>query len=197
MNQGCSLIAGLLLFFFLLPSLWPVLLLLAVLFYFMRWAGSVRAQRAHSSGEQFERTQNGRQFGTEDAEWINVEDLIGEFYRMFEQAQRQAQSQQGGTYGDYGRSYNRGTGYGSRGSQQGSYDGFGSGNFMSDAQMYELLGVTPGCTDDELKSAYRKKVLQYHPDRVRQFPEARQKQAAEQFKKVTAAYETLSRRRGM
>ncbi len=55
------------------------------------------------------------------------------------------------------------------------------------ADYYEILGVTRGATADEIKKAYRKKALQYHPDRNPNDPEAEKK-----FKEISEAYETLS-----
>ncbi len=51
---------------------------------------------------------------------------------------------------------------------------------------YEIMGVSKSATDQEIKSAYRKLALQYHPDRNKT------KEAEEKFKEVTKAYEVLS-----
>jgi DnaJ-class molecular chaperone len=51
---------------------------------------------------------------------------------------------------------------------------------------YEILGVAKSASADEIKKAYRKLALQYHPDRNKT------KEGEEKFKEVTKAYEVLS-----
>ena len=57
---------------------------------------------------------------------------------------------------------------------------------------YEVLGVAKTATADELKKAYRKKAIQYHPDRQGDKSEAEKKEAEEMFKEAAEAYEVLS-----
>jgi len=52
---------------------------------------------------------------------------------------------------------------------------------------YEVLGISKSATPDELKKAYRKLAMQYHPDRN---PD--NKESAEKFKEICEAYEVLS-----
>jgi DnaJ-class molecular chaperone len=54
------------------------------------------------------------------------------------------------------------------------------------ASHYETLGVDKSATSDEIKSAYRKLAMQWHPDRHKG-----DKMAEEKFKEINEAYETL------
>lgn len=58
---------------------------------------------------------------------------------------------------------------------------------MSTKDFYETLGVARSAGDDEIKKAYRKLAMKYHPDRN---PD--NKEAEEKFKEIQKAYDTLS-----
>ena len=54
------------------------------------------------------------------------------------------------------------------------------------ADFYDALGVKRGASDEEIKKAYRKLAMQYHPDRNNG-----SKESEERFKQITEAYDVL------
>jgi len=58
---------------------------------------------------------------------------------------------------------------------------------MAEADYYKLLGVEKKASADEIKRAYRKLAMKYHPDRTKG-----DKSAEEMFKKISEAYAVLS-----
>jgi len=58
---------------------------------------------------------------------------------------------------------------------------------MPETDYYKLLGVSKNASEDEIKKAYRKLAMKYHPDHARD-----DKSAEEKFKKISEAYAVLS-----
>lgn len=63
---------------------------------------------------------------------------------------------------------------------------------MEKRDYYEVLGVQKNASADELKKAYRKLAIKYHPDRQQGKSDAEKKEAEEKFKEAAEAYDVLS-----
>jgi DnaJ like chaperone protein len=62
---------------------------------------------------------------------------------------------------------------------------------------YKVLEITPEATDEEIKAAYRKMAVKYHPDKVEHLGPEIQKSAKEKFQQLQAAYEEIKKRRNI
>lgn len=63
---------------------------------------------------------------------------------------------------------------------------------MAKRDYYEVLGVQKGASADEIKKAYKKMAIKYHPDRQSGKSDAEKKDAEEKFKEAAEAYSVLS-----
>jgi DnaJ like chaperone protein len=61
---------------------------------------------------------------------------------------------------------------------------------------YKILGIEESASDDEVKKAYRKMAVTFHPDKVASMGEEYQKGAKEKFQMIQDAYEAIKKRRG-
>jgi DnaJ like chaperone protein len=62
---------------------------------------------------------------------------------------------------------------------------------------YKILEVEPTVSDEEVKKAYRRMAMKYHPDKVSHLGEDFKNVANEKFKKVQAAYDQIKKERGI
>lgn len=64
---------------------------------------------------------------------------------------------------------------------------------------YSVLGIQSTASDSELKKAYRKKCVEFHPDKIasKGLPEEFKKFAEEEMKKVNQAYDFIKKKRGL
>ncbi len=83
------------------------------------------------------------------------------------------------------------------------YMGIASSDYISIKNMfipetdslYKILEADPSATNEELKKAYRRMAMKYHPDKVSHLGEDFRKTAESKFKKVNEAYEKIKKER--
>jgi DnaJ like chaperone protein len=83
--------------------------------------------------------------------------------------------------------------------------GVASNDFLSIKNMfipetdsaYKILEIEPVSTNDEVKKAYRRMAMKYHPDKVSHLGDEFRKTADEKFKKVNEAYERIKKERNI
>ncbi|KAL8252561.1 hypothetical protein R6Q59_036254 [Mikania micrantha] len=67
------------------------------------------------------------------------------------------------------------------------------GNGVKNINFYEILGLEKGCTEAELKNAYKKLALRWHPDRCSAFGNSNHvEEAKKKFQAIQEAYSVLS-----
>jgi DnaJ like chaperone protein len=69
--------------------------------------------------------------------------------------------------------------------------------YVKSAHHYEVLEINPEVNDDEVKRAYRRVVLKFHPDKVEGLGEEVRKGAQEKFLQIQLAYEEIKKERGL
>ena len=65
---------------------------------------------------------------------------------------------------------------------------------VSQAEAFELLGVAPGCSSEELASAYHRKVLGWHPDKLETMADELKAYATRRTARINEAYQRLRQR---
>ncbi len=86
-----------------------------------------------------------------------------------------------------------------------SYMGISAADFESIKAMfvknassaYKILEISEDASDEEVKKAYRKMAVKYHPDKVSHLGEEVQQEAKKKFQEVNAAYEAIKKERGI
>jgi DnaJ like chaperone protein len=62
---------------------------------------------------------------------------------------------------------------------------------------YKILEIDPSASDEEVKKAYRRMAMKFHPDKLAQMGEDIQRAAQDKFKMVNEAYQSIKKERGL
>lgn len=62
---------------------------------------------------------------------------------------------------------------------------------------YKILEIEKSASEEEIKKAYRRMAMKYHPDKVQHLGSEYEKDAQEKFRKINEAYEWIKKERGM
>lgn len=100
----------------------------------------------------------------------------------------------GAGFYNYGSSSSSSNSYGG---YQGSYQSSSRGSSYQASDPYKMLGLDSSASDEEVKKAYRRLAMKYHPDKVEGLGEEMKKSAEEQFRKINEAYESIKAARNM
>lgn len=82
------------------------------------------------------------------------------------------------------------------GIQQPDFNSLKAMYFRDGSSDYKILEIEPSATDDEVKKAYRRMAVKFHPDKVAALGEEVQRAANEKFRAVQEAYEHIRKQRG-
>ena len=82
------------------------------------------------------------------------------------------------------------------GISQADYSSLRAMYFKDPTSAFKILEIAPSSSNEEIKKAYRKMAMKYHPDKVRDLGPEYQKSAQEKFIKVQEAYEQIKKDRG-
>lgn len=104
----------------------------------------------------------------------------------------------GGFDGFGGSASGRASGGSSQGYSSGSSRSYSDSGYDSGLRdPYKVLGLDSSATDEEIKKAYRRLAMKYHPDKVEGMGDEVKRNAEAQFREINEAYETIKTSRGI
>jgi hypothetical protein len=118
--------------------------------------------------------------------WLEDAITVGLLYWYFIYRPAKIRSQFKHTY--YGK------GEGARGADQENQQRAQTEPGFSRSDPYDVLGVPRGASQDEIRRAYRKLVVKYHPDKVEHLGDEFKVLAEKKFKQIQEAYQELVRK---